>query len=207
MKKKTHGGARKGAGRPKTYIWIIIFLMLVIVGMIVFWPSPAPDTTQVYKDQIQKDRLIKQELEAKLNETLARIRTDSLQQAIQARNHTNTVDSLSARINDLKRNTRVITVLEENVEVRELVESQDSLITVQAARIDTLMVNLSDLRLDARKITANFEAQIEALGSIREAQTQIISQQEKEIRRHRREKRLAIIGGIVGVVGALLLGR
>lgn len=187
--------------------WIILALLAIIIAGIVFWPSPTPDTTRVYKDQIQKDKLIKQELEAKLNETLARIRTDSLQQAIQARNHTNTVDSLSARINDLKRNTRVITVLEENVEVRELVESQDSLITVQAARIDTLMVNLSDLRLDARKITANFEAQIEALGSIREAQTQIISQQEKEIRRHKREKRIAIVGGIAGVLSVLLLGR
>lgn len=175
--------------------------------MIVFWPSPAPDTTRVYKHQIQKDKLIKQELEAKLNETLARIRTDSLHQAIQARNHTNTVDSLSARLNDLKRNPRVITVLEENIEVRELVESQDSLITVQAARIDTLTLNLSDLRVDLKSVTENFEAQLAASDRIIENQGQILNQKDKEIRKHRREKRAILIGGIVGIVGSLLLGR
>lgn len=189
----------------KLHHWVIIGLVLIIIGMIVFWPSPAPDTTRVYKDQIQKDKLIKQELEAKLNETLARIRTDSLQQAIQARNHTNTVDSLSARINDLKRNPRVITVLEENIEVRELVESQDSLITVQTARIDTLELNLSDLRIDLRQVQRNFEGQISALESIRSNQSEIISQQEKEIRKYRREKRLAIVGGIAAVLSVLLL--
>lgn len=191
----------------KLHHWAIIGLVLIIIGMIVFWPSPTPDTTRVYKDQIQKDKLIKQELEAKLNETLARIRTDSLQQAIQARNHTNTVDSLSARINDLKRNPRVITVLEENIEVRELVESQDSLITVQAARIDTLTVNLSDLRVDLKSVTENFEAQLAASDRIIENQGQILNQKDKEIRKHRREKRAILIGGIVGIVGALLLGR
>lgn len=191
----------------KLHHWVIIGLVLIIIGMIVFWPSPTPDTTRVYKDQIQKDKLIKQELEAKLNETLARIRTDSLQQAIQARSHTNTVDSLSARINDLKRNPTVITVLEENVEVRELVESQDSLITVQAARIDTLTLNLSGLRVDLQSVTENFEAQLAASDRIIENQGHILNQKDNEIRKHRREKRAILIGGIVGIVGSLLLGR
>lgn len=181
--------------------------MLVIAGMFLFWPSPAPDTTQAYKRQIAKDQEIKRDLQEKLNETLARIRTDSLQQAVQAMNHTNTVDSLSARINDLKRNPRVDTILRENPEVAALVEVQDSLIQTQATRIDTLELNLSALRIDLRQVQRNFEGQISALESIRSNQSEIINQQEKEIRKVRREKRLAIVGGIAGVLVAFLLSK
>lgn len=82
---------------------------------------------------------------------------------------------------------------------------QDSLITVQAARIDTLMVNLSDLRVDLKSVMENFEAQLAASDRIIENQGHILNAKDKEIRKHRREKRLAIIGGIVATVAALLV--
>lgn len=186
------------------YIWIIIFLMLVIAGMFLFWPEPVDNTAQHQREIARKDSVI-HSLNQEQNRIAQKIAADSLQQAKDRQAYKEDVGKLESLISDLKRNARVDTVLRENPEVAALVEAQDSLIQRQATRIDSLELNLADLRLDARKITANFEAQIEALGSIREAQTQIISQQEREIRKHKREKRLAIIGGIAGVVAVLIL--
>ena len=187
------------------YIWIIIALLLLVIGLIVFWPSPEPDNTRIWKEQISRDKAIREELQGKLTETLARIKQDSLQQVSEAEAYKRDVDSLSARISQLRRSPRVITVLAENPDVKALVDQQDSLITVQAARIDTLTVNLADLRVNLHQVRSNFEGQITALESISSNQSEIIAVQEKELKRERRQKRLAIIGGIVTTIAALVL--
>jgi DNA repair exonuclease SbcCD ATPase subunit len=196
-------------GAPKSQMklhhWIILALIAIIAALILFDKDPPATDTTAFKQQIEKDRTVIRELQSELAETLARIKQDSLQQVSEAEAYRKDVDSLTSRIGQLKRSPRVITVLAENPEVEALVDQQDSLIVTQAARIDTLEVNLSDLRIDLAQVKRNFEGQIQAYESIRESQTQIIAAQEKEIRRHKREKRAAIGAGIAGVLAALIL--
>jgi hypothetical protein len=187
------------------YIWIILALIAIIAALILFDKDPPATDTTVFKQQIEQDRTVIRELQSELAETLARIKRDSLQQVSEAEAYKRDTDSLSARISQLKRSPRVITVLAENPEVDSLVKSQDSLIVTQAARIDTLTVNLADLRVNLRQVRLNFEGQINALESISSNQSEIIAVQEKELKRERRQKRLAIITGIVTTVAALVL--
>jgi hypothetical protein len=162
------------------YIWIIIFLMLIIAGMFLFWPEPVDNTVQHQREIASKDSLI-HSLKQQRTRIAQKIKSDSLQQAKERQSYQEDVEKLEARIGDLKKNPRVIYVRQTEPAVDSLISYQDSVISRQKARIDTLEVNLADLRLDARKIIANFEAQIQALGSIREAQTQIISQIRKSV--------------------------
>lgn len=187
------------------YIWIILALLLLIIGMIVFWPSPEPDTTQAYKRQIAKDQEIKRDLQASNAKLMAKIDSDSLRQAQERVDFEQGVDSLGSVIAQLKRKPRVVYIRETEPAIDSLITYQDSLLLVQRARIDTLTVNLSDLRVDLKSVTENFEAQLAASDRIIENQGQILNQKDKEIRKHRREKRLAIIGGIVATVAALLV--
>lgn len=185
--------------------WVIIGLVLIIIGLIIFRPSPEPDTTQAYKRQIAKDQEIKRDLQASNAKLRAKIDSDSLRQAQERVDFEQGADSLGSVIAQLKRKPRVVYIRETEPAIDSLITYQDSLLLVQRARIDTLTANLSDLRVDLQSVTENFEAQLAASDRIIENQGQILNQKDKEIRKHRREKRLAIIGVIVATVAALLV--
>lgn len=178
---------------------------MTVAVLIFLWPDSKPDTTQVFKDQIARDQQVITDLRQQLSETQAKIKSDSLRQAKERKAYQEDVEKLEAVASKLKANPRVIYIRETEPAIDSLISYQDSVIVRQKSRIDTLELNLSDLRVDARKISDNFKAQIQAYESIRESQTQIISQQEKEIRKHKREKRLAIVGGIAAIIAALLI--
>lgn len=187
------------------HIWIILALLAIIVAGIIFWPKDRSPEIEQLQQNITREYTIKRDLQASNAKLRAKIDSDSLRQAQERVDFEQGADSLGSVIAQLKRKSRVVYIRETEPAIDSLITNQDSLLLVQRARIDTLTVNLSDLRVDLQSVTDNFEAQLAASDRIIENQGQILNEQAKEIKRERRGKRLAIIGGIVATVAALLV--
>ena len=80
-----------------------------------------------------------------------------------------------------------------------LLQSKDEQIELQARYIDTLQV-------DIRKVTDNFMERLKLQSETIDDQKLIIEDQRKQLRKERRNKRLAKVVAVAGTIGAFVLG-
>lgn len=186
--------------------WVIIGLAAVIVIMLLFDKDPEPNREA--EEQLKVALAIadlKIDSLSKSRTKLARkIAEDSILQAEERHTFQNAIGSLQTRLR--QRRDKIDTLILESPALREYVATADSVIAFQSARIDSLESDKAELRVDVREITANFEAQLEAMRSKLKSTEEIAGVYKKEARRAKRSARwLKAAIPVVGV-GLFLLG-
>ncbi len=190
----------------KLHNWIILVLVLIVICQILFQrPKPESDLVQRQTAVIERQKEIISELKTDNGILQAKIDRDSVRSEANRIAHQEVVKKDRAAIARLKANPVVVRIREENPGVDSLIKAQDEAIKVRDERIGTLEHDNSELRVDMNRMKANFNGIIEAQSVQLSAQTEISKDLRKQVRRERREKRLAIVGGIVLTVGALFV--
>ena len=186
---------------------IYTLLIGIVVGALLLWmlmPEPKHDDT--------RERTIQSKYEA--DTTLLRARNRAMVNVMKKDSveGVRVQDSLKTRaiayrqeVVRLKENPIVIKVREDVPEVDSLILAQDSVIAIQENRIAAHEHQLGKLQVSMVGITANFESQLAAERRRFEAQQQISNEYRKEVRKERRQKRLAIGIGIAATAVALLI--
>lgn len=170
------------------------------------WPSQTePPNTKVWMDAIAKKEAELKVLNQDLTEIKKRLVSDSLEATKSKQVYEIKVKDLRSTVAKLKANPTVIKVREESPAVDSLIVAQDSVIQIQEQRIAIHEYQYGKLAINVQAITDNFEKQIELERGRYQDQVQISDSYRKEVRKQRREKRIAIGAGVVGIVGALLL--
>jgi len=173
--------------------------------MIIFKGSPETDT-QVWKDAIheseQKIAVLKQDrarLARKITEdSLISIKLDSA--------YRTDLKIKERRIIDLKRNPTVIRIREEVPVIDTLILAYDSIVSFQQGRIYSLGKELEGLRVDLQDVSKNYESQIVNHEQIYQTLLQKVEEQQKELKKQIRQKRLFQTLTVVGTIGGVLLG-
>lgn len=184
---------------------IILALLLALILSIIFWPKPQPgtdekaleDSTQVYKAR---------EREAiKLQIDIARkLRDNRVKDSVSLKRFEIENKRLRIRIANIK--PRVDSILIKNPSVDSLVRTQDSLIIVQASRIDSLDVQRMIMAKSYTYLVASKDEQIFQLKNINKNMDEIVALKNKDLRRARRGSRwLKVAVPVVGV-GMFILG-
>jgi hypothetical protein len=186
--------------------WIIVGLGIVIVVLLLFWPSYEPPDTTVFKREIAAQNKQIAVLSAELKKKAEKFQSDSLRLAKDSVEHKKHVSKLESRISQLKANTRVVYIREQEPSIDSLITAQDSLIVRSVQRVAALEGEMFALRQDMSKVftdcESRFQAQLEK-EKLTEAENERLA---KEVKKGRRKKKLAqILIPIVGV-GAFLIG-
>jgi hypothetical protein len=186
--------------------YVVGALVLIIVVLLLLWPSYEPPDTTVFKREIAAQNKQISVLSAELKKKAEKFQSDSLRLAKDSVEHKKHVSKLESRISQLKANTRVVYIRQQEPSVDSLITAQDSLIIRSVQRVAALEGEMFALRQDMSKVftdcESRFQAQLEK-EKLTEAENERLA---KEVKKGRRKKKLAqILIPIVGV-GAFLIG-
>lgn len=184
--------------------WIIIGLAAVIVFLLLTDKDPstvdlAPYETAIAIADHQIDSLTKSN-----RATIKRIQEDSIIQAEERESFKTKLNAISRR-QDIRR-PQVLQQIDSLPIVKAFIETQDSVIYFQSARIYSLELDKVELRVDIRTITDNFIRQMEAQESKIQATQALADAYKKEARRSKRSARWLKAGAVALGVGGLFLG-
>jgi hypothetical protein len=181
-------------------------LVLIIVVLLLLWPSYEPPDTTIFKREIAAQNKQIAVLSAELQKKAGKFKSDSLRLAKDSVDHRKHVSKLESRISHLKANTRVVYIREQEPSVDSLITAQDSLIVRSVQRVAALEGEMFALRQDMSKVftdcESRFQAQLEK-EKLTEAENERLA---KEVKKEKRGKKWAQIGIVVGTIGAFVLG-
>lgn len=183
--------------------WVIIGLAAVIVLMILFDRDPEPNT-QPWKDTIAQKEVEIQSLAKQNQSLLNKLKEDSIREASERSSFLGQINGLKSRL--AKQRVKIDTVILENPEVARYVELADSTIQAQEIRIDTLESNLSGLRVDLGKLTANFQEQIKLHEQKFAASQEMNQELEKDLKKKKRGIKWLKAGAVAGTIAGFVLG-
>lgn len=184
--------------------YVILALLLVIGAMWFFWPQPKDPDYTVFDAELKKRATRLSELiedhKQQQERILARFEKDSLDKVA----YRNEIKALKSKI--AQRRPRIDSIIVDSPELKEFISMQDSVIVRQQARIDSLDATVGSLEIDIGKVTDNFMERLKLQSETIDDQKLIIEDQRKQLRKERRNKKIAKILVPVVAVGAFLLG-
>jgi hypothetical protein len=186
--------------------YVVTGLVLVIILLIAFWPSPEPIDTTVFKREIAAQNEQIAVLSAELKKKAEKSKADSLRLAKDSIANKIHVSKLESHISQLKGNPRVVYIRQQEPIIDSLITAQDSLVRVSTERAATLEGELFSLRQDMSKVFVDCEKRFQE-----QLDTEKLYQAEnerlaKEVKKQRRGKKLAQVAAVIGTVGAFILG-
>lgn len=185
--------------------YVILALLLVIGAMWFFWPSNKPD----YSDHENRIKLREQavhELQAENTKLLARIKSDSVSHTNEIQRYKDRDKIKSREIARIKANPVIVKVREEVKEVDSLIVAYDSLLQSKDEQIELQARYIDTLQVDIGKVTDNFMERLKLQSETIDDQKLIIEDQRKELRKERRNKKIAKILVPVVAVASFLAG-
>lgn len=188
-------------------LWYVIFgLVAVIVLLILLQPKPDNSKESALRDSLWvKEKRIRQ-----LTWLNKELQKDMLQDSIKASESeakfraSSTADK--REIASLRANPKVVEVLKDNPSVDSLVREQEALIVKQDQYIDTLQQNFKELQVNVNKLTDNFNETLKLERERFDAQELLSKEYKQQNRKLRRGNKLLKVAGLVGTVGAFILG-
>ena len=182
--------------------WIIIVAGAILAWF--FWPEPKDQS-----DLIQKQTELIHDLNGKLQQKGYEIsilvnekEKDDQENAEKDRAFKTTIEGLNSRL--AQRREKVVTIIQDNPDLKAFVETQDSVISVQGRRIDTLQTDLLKQSIKCDSIIFRFEDMIHVHAQKDSLQDLQIVGAMRDLRRQRRANRLGKVIAIgVGVLSFL----
>lgn len=186
-------------------VWFIVFgLTVVIILLLIFDKDPEPYDTSQWKEAIQRSNDKITALQQDKQKLARKIAEDSILRAEERHTFQNAIGSLKTRLQ--QKRVQIDTLILESPALRDYVATADSVIQLQAARIDTLEVSLDELQINMKAVNINCDRMLEAERDKFKASEELISDLEKQNRKEKRKRKLAtVLIPIVGV-GSLFLG-
>lgn len=186
-------------------LWLIIGLVVLVIILILTRPNPAVDTSEPYQRALyHKEQFILHQSEI-ITKLERKAKADSLKSIQTKQRYDSIAKSQSELISDLKRKPRVIEVIKQEPEVKQLVEAQDSLINLQFQRIAVLEGLEHELRQDMSKVLIACEQRFQAQTEKFELAEQQIADLEKQNRKERRKGKLkAVLIPVAAGLGLIL---
>lgn len=185
--------------------WLIIALVLALVISILTRPTKEITDLTPYKTALAiADQQI-DSLTRSNRATIKRIQEDSIIQAEERESFKTKLNAISRRQNT--RRPQVLEQIDSLPIVKAFIETQDSVISLQAVRIDTLQNNLSELRINLSQIQNNFLKQIEQHEVKLKSTEALVDAYKKENRSERRKRKIATALIPVAAVGMFLLAQ
>lgn len=188
--------------------YIIIGLLLVIGLMFVFWP----DTSKPSARELELEAALERRTEA-YNESerrgaklLAKIESDSVSHKIEVQAYKDRDKKRVSEIARIKASKVVVQVRDSVPEIDSLIVAYDSLLQSKDEQIELQARYIDTLQVDISKVTDNFEERLKLQSETIADQQSIIQDQRKELRKERRNKKIAKVLVPVVAVGAFLLG-
>lgn len=190
---------------PDLKTWIILALLIGIAILLSFWPSTTPDTSDVFKREIESLNTQIETLNTDRAKLIAQIDTVKARETKTKTTYESRVKKMSSVIADLRANPKVVKVLEENPTVDSLVQAQDSTIMLNQVRISGLEHSLFQMQLNTEALQANFDQAMELERAKYDAAQKEIERLQKENRKERRKGKLkAILIPVAGAVAFVL---
>lgn len=186
--------------------WIILALLVGIAILFAFWPSTTPDTSEVFKREIESLNTQIETLNTDRAKLIAQIDTVKARETKTKTTYESRVKKMSSVIADLRANPKVVKVLEENPTVDSLVQAQDSTIMLNQVRISGLEHSLFQMQLNTEALQANFDQAMELERAKYDASQKEIERLQKENRKERRKGKLARVLVPVAAGLGLVLG-
>lgn len=185
------------------YPWIIGILAGVIIIMILF-DKPEPYDSSAWKEAIQRSNDKIATLQVERTKLARKIAEDSILRAEERHTFQNAIGSLKTRLQ--QKRVRIDTLILESPALRDYVATADSVMQLQAARIDTLEVSLDELQINMKAVNVNCDQMLEAERDKFKDSEEFISDLEKQVKRSKRGNRRLTAGIIVSAVAGLFLG-
>jgi len=182
---------------------ILALLVALVISILTRRPAERTDLTP-YKVEIAHQQLVIDSLTKSRSSLNRKIQEDSILQSEQKQAYQKSITGLRARLS--KRRIRVDSIILDRPEVNEFISMQDSVISIQAGRIDTLENALTALRVDIKSLNRNFDLAMEAQVQKYDALESINKLNEKALRKQQRKTKLATALIPVAAVGMFLLG-
>lgn len=184
--------------------WLLVAVTVALIISILTRPTKEITDLTPYRTAIAIADLKIDSLTKSNRATIKRIQEDSIIQAEERESFKTKLNAISRR-QDTRR-PQVLQQIDSLPIVKAFIETQDSVIAFQSARIDSLELDKAELRVDVRTITDNFIRQMEAQESKIQATEQLADAYKKDARKSKRANRWAKAGAVVLGVGGFLLG-
>lgn len=194
--------------------WYLIgFLLLIIVLMIIFWPSPGPSDSQIQREQAYQTQVAileveKRDINARVDSLLKATRNIVKTDSVKLRARDKEINQLKARLSQAR--PEIQPMLDSIPKLKEFVSRQDSVIFIQDSTIVSLRESLyeigknvsllEDELVKARDIEDRISQECEA------RKNELLSENQKMEKKYRRKVKVWQVVSVVGFVGAFLLG-
>lgn len=194
-----------------TYRKVIIFLIIIsVIGILAAilipevakWRNPVKREIKQHHDSVLVKKAEIERLITKEKTLLIRIKQDSALQALQSIQFKTKISNLERKLSQ----TRPIVMAQVDTlpEVKEYILTQDSVITTQAAEIDTLQAQKVKTWNEFNKIMNVSEQKFQASLDVNRNLDAIIGLQNKDNKRLKRQNTFLKIG--LGIAGAGFIG-
>lgn len=189
----------------KIYQWLTFILLAVVVCLIFFWPSTPPNSRELeLRDSIT---LHKQKAAAAIKVSQAivlKMEQDSVKNIVSE--NAFKIENKRLRKELSKKRVVVQPIIDTIPSLSLFVEQQDSLIQLQATRIDSLVIEKYVMGKSYTFLVAAKDQELAAMRAINDNLGEVLKINKKDLRRARRGNRLLKVGIIALPVGALIVG-
>lgn len=184
--------------------YVVIGLTLIIIALLVFDRDPPSYDSSAWKDSISKANDKIATLQVERTKLARKIAEDSILRAEERHTFQNAIGSLKTRLQ--QKRIQIDTLILESPVLRDYVATADSVMQLQAARIDTLEVSLDELQINMKAVNTNCAQMLEAERDKFKASQELISDLKKQVKRSKRGNRRLTAGIVVSAVAGLFLG-
>lgn len=186
--------------------WILVIVLCIALALMYIF-RPEKQDAKIQRLKHENDSLLirisqHQANAAKLSELR---KADSLAATISKQAYASGVKKKDAVIADLRRNPKVIEIVRENPIIDTLLQQYDSALTHRDERIRQLESELTSSQSLASQAEQNFKATIGDYEQVHKNLIEQIEHYRKELRKQKRQKRAAVILGVlIGGAGVIL---
>lgn len=191
--------------RSNVSLFVIIILALALIACYVFWP--ASQDVEIIKLRQENDSLMLRIADGEQKQVKLRHRIDSLalSSTISDSVYKHTVSKKDREIAYYRQNPRVVEIIRENPVIDSAFRAYDSALTYRDVRIRQLESELGSALKMAVAADENFKTTIADYKNIHANMLAQVEHYRKELRKQRRQKRLAIgLGILIGGAGVAL---
>lgn len=189
----------------KIYQWLTFILLAVVVCLIFFWPKPQPSAREV--ELIQSNELLEVKAANAIKASQAiviKMEQDSLEDLEALKRFE--IENKRLRKELSKKRVVVQHVIDTMPTLKVFVEQQDSLIQLQAVRIDSLIIEKQVMDKNYTLLIAAKDQELAAVRQVNANMDEILKLKNKDLRKQRTGNKLWKGLAIVGTVGGVFLG-
>jgi citrate lyase gamma subunit len=187
-------------------LWIIVALGIILVIMLIFWPQS--ESPKIARLEHENDSLLIRISQHQANAyRLSVIRLADSLRSIESKKVSDSIHAVDrSTIAKLRASPKIVEIIKDNPAIDTLLQAYDSAILHRDNRIRELESELVSSQSLASQAEQNFKATIADYEKLHANMLEQVEHYKKELRKQRRQKRLAIVGGVVFSLGFLLLG-